>query len=146
MLDQVGMAAAAYGYEAARATRLCARETYAQGSASIWFSGESAHPVGAALANSTAGCLLDGDDGHRAAVGHPGASIVPAAVAEAEAIGAEMDALLGAVVVGYEVSCRIGAARRWELVDAYATGHWCGYGAAATVAWLRQSDPAALAR
>jgi 2-methylcitrate dehydratase PrpD len=57
-----------------------------------------------------------------------------------------MDALVAAVVVGYEVSCRIGAARRWELVDAYATGHWCGYGAAAAVAWLRRSEPRALAQ
>src|SRR5215213_6618911 len=50
-----------------------------------------------------ASLLLDMDDGHRAAAGHPGVATLPAALAGAEPHGATGRELLSAIVFGYEV-------------------------------------------
>lgn len=62
----------------------------------------------AALANGTAAHALELDDDHRIAVLHPGAVIVPAALAAAEAEGRSGKTLLQAMLVGYEITCRLG--------------------------------------
>lgn len=56
----------------------------------------------AALANGTFAHALDADDGHRGASAHPGATVIPAALAVAEAEGATGGDLLTAIVAGYE--------------------------------------------
>lgn len=56
------------------------------------------------------GNVLEMDDVHRAAILHPGPIVVPAALAAAEARGADADAFLDAVVCGYEATIRIGRA------------------------------------
>lgn len=115
---------------------------FGAGPASVWFSGMSLAPAAAGFANSFAAAFLDLDDGHRAARGHPGAAVIPAVLAEAdrlEALGAPPadDAIAHAIVVGYEIGIRIGAARGF-----YArTGYWGSYGAAAGVAALRDLPP-----
>jgi 2-methylcitrate dehydratase PrpD len=62
----------------------------------------------AALANGTFAHALELDDDHRVAVLHPGAVVVPAAFSAAEAAGASGLAFLRALLVGYEVACRLG--------------------------------------
>lgn len=62
----------------------------------------------AALVNGTCAHALELDDDHRIAVLHPGAVIVPAAFATAEATGASGATFLRALLVGYEVTCRLG--------------------------------------
>lgn len=62
----------------------------------------------AALANGTFAHALELDDDHRIAVLHPGAVVVPAALAAAEASGATGIQFLRALLVGYEVACRLG--------------------------------------
>ena len=62
----------------------------------------------AALANGTFAHALELDDDHRVAVLHPGAVVVPAALAAAEASRASGLAFLRALLVGYEVTCRLG--------------------------------------
>ena len=89
----------------------------------------------------------DYDDTHLTTVVHPGAPVVPAALAVAELYGARGRELLEAVVVGVEVACRIGLGlgpghfdRGWHL-----TGSTGRYGAAAAAARLVGLDEAALA-
>lgn len=65
-------------------------------------------PADAALVNGAQAHALELDDDHRLAVLHPGAVVVPAAFAAAEAVGASGRAFLRGVLVGYEVACRTG--------------------------------------
>ena len=64
----------------------------------------------AALANGVLAHSLDFDDTHLPSVLHPSAAVVPAALAVAEAVGADGRALVDAVAVGLEVTVRIGMA------------------------------------
>ena len=90
--------------------------------------------------------MLDLDDGHRAAAGHPGACIIPAALATAEAYGGDAEAVLTAIALGYEIAVRVAAARDLERLDTLVTGPWCGQGAAAAAGWLRGLPPERLAQ
>lgn len=62
----------------------------------------------AALVNGAMAHALELDDDHRIAVLHPGAVVVPAAFAAAEAAGASGATFLRALLLGYEVTCRLG--------------------------------------
>jgi 2-methylcitrate dehydratase PrpD len=64
----------------------------------------------AALINGTAAHTLEVDDIFRDGIYHPGAPTIPAALALAQAAGATGEQFLRAVIVGYEISTRIGAA------------------------------------
>lgn len=62
----------------------------------------------AALVNGAVGNVLEMDDLYRTALLHPGPVVVPAALAIAEETGAFAEALLDAVVRGYEAMIRVG--------------------------------------
>ena len=64
----------------------------------------------AAFANGAAAHAFELDDVHEEAISHPGAVVVPAALAVAEHTGADGRALLEAIVVGYEAMGRAGIA------------------------------------
>jgi len=78
---------------------------------------EQAHVVGeaqrisapwAAFANGVLAHSLDYDDTHLPSVLHPSASVVPAALAAAQASGADGSRVLDAIAVGIEVVVRLG--------------------------------------
>jgi len=64
----------------------------------------------AGLINGAAAHTTEVDDIFRDGIYHPGAPTIPAALALAQSLGASGEAFLRAVVVGYEISTRIGAA------------------------------------
>ncbi|WP_428390998.1 MmgE/PrpD family protein [Lichenicoccus sp.] len=64
----------------------------------------------AALINGTLGHSLDFDDTHAVAVVHPGATVIPAALAAGEATGASGASVAAAIVAGYEVALRLSLA------------------------------------
>lgn len=108
----VGLAGstAASSRAALRAIAVCG-----EGGASV-FGSDHRLPLGdAALVNGTMAHALELDDDHRTAVLHPGAAVVPAALAAAEAVQASGTAVLRGVLAGYEVSCRLGEAFRGDL-------------------------------
>ncbi|NKZ73882.1 hypothetical protein GS934_02320 [Rhodococcus hoagii] len=96
---------------------------------------------GAALANGTVMNAVDYDDGHALAKGHPGAVIIPAALAAAEATGAGHEEFLLATLIGYEVGIRAAIAQhdRWPLF--HSSGTWGAVGAAAACARLLKLSP-----
>jgi 2-methylcitrate dehydratase PrpD len=63
--------------------------------------------INAAFANGMMAHADETDDTHRRTLMHPGASIVPAALALAEKQGADGKAFLKSVVVGYDIGCRM---------------------------------------
>lgn len=64
----------------------------------------------AAFVNGSLAHSLDYDDTHLPSILHPSASVVPAALAVGEAVGATGAAVLAAVAVGLEVTVRVGMA------------------------------------
>lgn len=95
---------------------------------------------GAAWANGVLANALDFDDGHRLVKGHPGANVIPAALAVAEATRASGDDFLGAVAVGYEVALRAGMQLHARSREYHASGAWGGLGAAVAAARLLGCD------
>lgn len=86
------------------------REEGSRGRASVYGQSETAAPARAALANGTCTHGFELDDIILGALSHPGAVVVPAALATAETSGADGKTLLRAIVAGYEVMARVGAA------------------------------------
>lgn len=127
----------------AKIARAFACTQMAPGNATLMGSQERLTPAGAVWANSIAASALDLDDGHRLAMGHPGAAVIPAAIATAEDIRATGADLLAAVVAGYEIAVRTSVARRAMYKERqYATGIWAVYGAAAAAGKLLKLDHA----
>jgi 2-methylcitrate dehydratase PrpD len=102
-------------------------------------------PWWAIVANGLAGTMLELDEGNRFARGHPAIHVLPAALAEAERLEAGGAALLTAVVLGYDVAARLGAAAPVRP-GLHMHGVHGVVGAAAAVARLRGLDAAATAR
>ncbi|MGB3772091.1 MAG: MmgE/PrpD family protein [Rhodococcus sp. (in: high G+C Gram-positive bacteria)] len=112
--------------------------------------GRSVHttPETAAYLDSIASCCLELDEGNKYAAGHPAAHVIPAAIAAARSAGRPVSGarFLTAVVAGYEVATRFGAALtrdpRW-----HTHGHWGATGAAtaASVIWMLDVDRTAAA-
>jgi len=67
-------------------------------------------PAAAALLNGVFGHSLDFDDTHADSSLHPSAPVVPAALAAAQMTNASGQEMLAAIVIGYEVCCRLGNA------------------------------------
>jgi 2-methylcitrate dehydratase PrpD len=97
----------------------------------------------AALLNGTAGTFLEMDEGNRFSRGHPAMHVIPAALALCEARGGDAPLFLSAIVAGYEVGSRIGAASRLRA-SMHPHGTWGTIGAAAACARLAGLDAAAM--
>ncbi|WP_307280894.1 MmgE/PrpD family protein [Labrys wisconsinensis] len=141
VLDLVGAAIAGAVTRSGAAARRAAVTSWGVGPAHVWFSADRLTPPGAAFVNAAYGSMLDLDDGHRAAAGHPGAAVIPAALATAQAVGAGADRLLTAIAIGYEVGVRVAAARDFDTLRTTDSGLWCSYAVAAAAGWLRGLAP-----
>lgn len=135
ILDLLAASGAGVNEHSARAVRGMALGTMSAGSIPIWFTGSRASVAGAAWANSAAASALDLDDGNRIARGHPGAAVIPTALAVGEETGASVDKIISAIVIGYQVGVSIAAGR-----TTYGnTGTWASYAVVATAAALRNT-------
>ena len=104
---------------------------------------ERASAAMAAFANGAAAHAFELDDVHEEAVNHPGAVVVPAALAVAEELDASGRDLLEAVVVGYEAMARAGLAVgpvSHMLSGFHPTSMSGVFGAAAAAGHLRGFD------
>ncbi|HJO02849.1 MAG TPA: MmgE/PrpD family protein [Acidobacteriota bacterium] len=108
-----------------------------EGTASVVGTGLRCSPEVAAFVNGGLSHIVEMDDLHRASVLHPGAVVIPAALAAAETTNARGDDLLSAVVAGYEVAIRIGEAVGKRHYRYFHNTSTCGvFGAAAAAGWL----------
>jgi 2-methylcitrate dehydratase PrpD len=92
-----------------------------------------------ALTLASCGVLHELDEGFAPARGHPAIHTLPAALAEAAARKASGKDLVTAIVAGYELAARVGAAVKLRP-GMHPHGTWGGLGAAAAVAHLRGYD------
>ena len=95
--------------------------------------GRRSHREAAAFINGTAGTFLEMDEGNRFSRGHPAVHVIPAALALCEQAQAQAEDFLAAVVVGYEVGSRLGAAAQLRGAM-HPHGTWGTMGAAAACA------------
>ena len=110
VLDVLGNSLAAQGTPAAQAVRGVIEEWGGRARATALGMPGRYPEAGAALLGGTLAHALDFDDTHLPSVLHPSASVVPAALAVAEATGSSGAALLDAVAVGVEITVRLGMA------------------------------------
>jgi len=98
-------------------------------------------PATAAFARATLINALDFDDIYEK--GHPGATVIAAALSVAEQTRCSGTELLEAVITGYEVSCRVGISLAHVQPRKAIHGHgtWQIFGAAAAAAKLMRLDP-----
>jgi 2-methylcitrate dehydratase PrpD len=95
----------------------------------------------AALINGSAAHTVEVDDIFRDGIYHPGAPTIAAALALAQAKGASGEQLLRAVIVGYEISTRLGTAMgRAHYKYWHNTGTIGVFGACAAAAELLRLD------
>lgn len=138
--DLIGAALAGWTTPTAQIMAGYACAIYPGREATVIGNGRCCNTVGAALANGCAANALDIDDGYRPAKGHPGAVIIPAALAQAEALGASGAEFLAAVAVGYEVALRASVAQHRSRPAYNSSGSWGSAGAAAACAHLLRLD------
>ena len=111
VLDAVGNAIRNAGSGPADAVADLVSTYRADTSATIWGTSLSAvPPAQAALVNGTCVHLSDFDDTHAESGVHPSAPVVSAVLATAEALHANGRETLTAVIAGYEIATRLGAA------------------------------------
>jgi 2-methylcitrate dehydratase PrpD len=145
VLDLVGVAIAGTRTPMTQIGARFAYDYFAPGKATVIGSRRPLGPIGAAWVNCTAASALDLDDGHRMAMGHPGAVVIPAALAIAETAEATGREFLAAIVAGYEVAVRASVARvPWYKDRMYSSGIWGVFGAAAAAGKLLGFDEATL--
>lgn len=99
----------------------------------------------AAEVNGAAATWLDLDEGNLHTKGHAGTQIIPAALAEAEAADHSGADLLRAVVLGYEIGCRVYGATAARLA-VHPHGTYGPLAAAAALGCLRGLDAVGMAQ
>ena len=95
----------------------------------------------ATLVNATAGVGLEMDEGNRFGGGHPSIHTMPAALAVGEEMGVDGRRFIEAMLVGYEVESRIGAATVTRP-NVHSHGHWGVISTAVAVGKLNGLDAA----
>ena len=87
----------------------------------------------------TAGTVLEMDEGHQFAKGHPGMHVFPALLAAARNSEISGEGFLRAFIIGYDVGARIGLASNLNP-NMHPHGTWGGLGAAASLAASHNMD------
>lgn len=149
ILDLAGVALRGSLEPSSRPAVTVARRLGSPGTASLVGAGGTVSAAWAALANGTAAHAIEMDDVTASSSLHPGAPVIPAALALAEERALPATAFGEAVVAGYEVTMRVGDAL--NAASAYRRGfHPTGvagvFGAAAAAGRLLGLDRSSLAR
>jgi len=110
VLDLIGNSLIAHDEPVAQSVLQVARRWAGNGPASVIGAPDRLPAASAALVNGTLAHAMDFDDSHMLSVLHPSASVIPAALAAAQASGASGAALLDAITVGTEICIRLGVA------------------------------------
>ena len=132
LMDTLGALIAGNNTPVADLINSFVKEQFKGDDATILVKGSKISASGAALVNGFANNALDIDDGYRSVKGHPGACILPVALAAAEiAPGITGDKFLTALVVGYEVAIRAGLIRHATYETYHSSGSWGAIGGAA---------------
>ena len=139
MLDLLGVAAA--GRQTKTANIIC---DYAAGfmgagkkqpAVPILFDGRGVSTAGAALAGGMMIDAIDAHDGYKPTKGHVGCALLPSILAALASVGQleDEEALLTALIAGYEVGSRCGIALHRITPDYHTSGAWMAVAVAGVV-------------
>jgi 2-methylcitrate dehydratase PrpD len=141
VLDLLGVAIAGSRTDMAKVSTGFAPRQFGSGNATLIRSPLRLNEAGATWVNGICASALDMDDGHRLAMGHPGAAVIPTALAVAETSGASGREFLTAIVAGYEMAVRVSTAMLPDYrAGRYSTGIWGGFGSVAAAGVLLRLD------
>ncbi|KKM09168.1 2-methylcitrate dehydratase [Clostridiales bacterium PH28_bin88] len=136
-MDWLGSALAGSSQPAGMIMLGVAEELGGNPQATLVPTGRKTSATNAALVNGGISHIVELDDVHKASILHPGAPVIPAALAAAELVGAGGKDLLLAIVLGYDVAIRIGEAVTPAHYYYWHTTATCGtFGAAAAAGKL----------
>jgi 2-methylcitrate dehydratase PrpD len=142
--DTLAVIAAGLAHPAMRAA--LARTSGETGAASVPGEMRGFPAAKAAFLNGAATTVLQYQDGHRMARGHPMSHVLPAVLALAEREGTSVGALLTAIVAGYETGVRIGCAMNGVAEGLHDAGTWGTIAAAVSATHvLTRGDAAKIA-
>lgn len=144
LTDLLGVTIAGYGTRELQA--LTKAWAPAVGAAPLFGTSLRTDPETAAELNAVAACCLELDEGNKYAQGHPAVHVVFAVLAAVNRTPQPVSgaSALTAIVAGYEVAARFGAAL--SRSPAWHThGHWGATGAAAAASLLRGEDSSQIA-
>lgn len=115
------------------------RRPLSDGQATVIARAATSDPETAAFLNGALGHALDFDDSNEALGGHPTMVILPAALATAEAVGADGAAVLEGYVAGFEVAARLGRGLNYTHYERgwHPTATLGSFGATAAAAKVR---------
>ena len=136
LLDLLGAIFAGKTAKVSQLTQKFAEQFWPGNISIIGSNGSKASILGASLANAFSANAVDIDDGYRPSKGHPGALIIPAALAIAEKENKSGKELLEAIILGYEIGSR--AAEIWHNFYPiyHSSGSWGTITTAAVTAKL----------
>lgn len=146
LLDTMGALLGGTATPLARIMTDFALRQFAGDQCTILANGARASALGASIANGFASNALDVEHGYRPCQGRPGACLLPVAIAASEVTDSAVSGseFLTALIMGYEVSMRMGMIRNANPAVTYTTGSWGNVGAAAAAARLLKLDRNAL--
>ncbi len=146
ILDTLGACLAGSHQAVSEAAEAVLAEILAAGAVPVPGRSRRADALSAAYLTGAGAHGLELDDGYRAGSVHPGAVVVPAALAAGHGLGASGAALMTAVTAGYEAVARVAAAAQPELRRRgfHATSSAGVFGAAAAAGRLRGLDAQAM--
>lgn len=142
LLDFLGVTLAGSTTVEGTIARRFVEDLHERGPCTIIGASSRMSPLIAALANGIMAHALELDDGHRFAMGHPGATSIPAALSVSELEEANGKDLIVAIVAGYEAFARLGACVNPSHTErGFHTTGTCGtFGAAAAAGKLLSLD------
>ncbi len=141
-LNWLGCAVGASHHESVAAALAAVQMLQPAPQATLLGRAERVDMASAALVNGISSHTFDFDDTHLKTIIHPAGPVAPALLALAEVTGASGRALIDALVLGIDVSCRVGNAMYPEHYDRgwHITGSTGTLGAAAACARLMGLD------
>ncbi|MEV6253960.1 MmgE/PrpD family protein [Nocardia sp. NPDC051929] len=142
MQDQLAVQIGCAALPWSRAVLELTLASHAPGAAHVTGSAHTMSAADAAFVNATYGHGFEYDDAHRSSSSHPGSTVVSAALAVGEEMGATLREVITGIVAGYEVYTRIGILAAPELLERgfHPHGLLSAFGAAAVVAKMRGFD------
>lgn len=117
--------------------------------ATVLATGESMAPEWATLVNGSMAHSLDYDNHHAKGVIHAGSSVVSCALAAGEETSASGRELITAVVIGYEIACRLAMAlgpHSSHAMGFHPTGTCATFAGSAVIGRLRSAEPDVIER
>lgn len=108
-LDFLGVAVAGGATDEGRLIRSVLGGLRGPGPCDIPLGGHTFDPATAALVTGTMGYSIGLTDTHAQSITHPGPSVIPAALAVGQAVGASAERVLTAIVLGFETVVRVGS-------------------------------------